>query len=56
MATSSAIDNEPVSSASAARVDMKFEVIVIPSRMLIALARRRNYATCDCASLGKLLR
>jgi catechol 2,3-dioxygenase-like lactoylglutathione lyase family enzyme len=30
MATSSAINNEPVSSASAARVDMKFEVIVIP--------------------------
>src|SRR6516225_10311695 len=30
MATSSAINNEPVSGASAARVDMKFEVIVIP--------------------------
>src|ERR1700688_2432466 len=30
MATSSAINNEPASSASAARVDMKFEVIVIP--------------------------
>src|ERR1700730_17629584 len=30
MATSSEIDNEPVSSASAARVDMKFEAIVIP--------------------------
>ena len=30
MATSSAINNEPVSDASAARVDMKFEVIVIP--------------------------
>ena len=30
MATSSAINNEPVSHASAARVDMKFEVIVIP--------------------------
>jgi catechol 2,3-dioxygenase-like lactoylglutathione lyase family enzyme len=30
MATSSAINNEPVSDASAAKVDMKFEVIVIP--------------------------
>src|SRR5271166_1571747 len=30
MATSSATNNEPVSGASAARVDMKFEVIVIP--------------------------
>ena len=30
MATSSAISNEPVSGASAAKVDMKFEVIVIP--------------------------
>jgi catechol 2,3-dioxygenase-like lactoylglutathione lyase family enzyme len=30
MATSSAIHNEPVSGASAAKVDMKFEVIVIP--------------------------
>src|ERR1700756_3077676 len=30
MATSSATNNEPVSDASAARVDMKFEVIVIP--------------------------
>src|SRR5712691_7802264 len=30
MATSSAINNEPVSGASAAKVDMKFEVIVIP--------------------------
>src|ERR1700737_2813864 len=30
MATSSAINNEPISSASAARVDMKFEVSVIP--------------------------
>jgi catechol 2,3-dioxygenase-like lactoylglutathione lyase family enzyme len=30
MAISNAINNEPVSSASAARVDMKFEVIVIP--------------------------
>src|SRR2546427_10238545 len=30
MATSSAINNEPVSGANAAKVDMKFEVIVIP--------------------------
>ena len=30
MATSSAINNEPVSGASAAKVDMRFEVIVIP--------------------------
>src|ERR1700730_10568502 len=30
MATLSAINNEPVSGASAAKVDMKFEVIVIP--------------------------
>src|ERR1700693_1769115 len=30
MAASSAINNEPVISASAARVEMKFEVIVIP--------------------------
>src|SRR5271166_4142602 len=30
MATSSATNNEPVGDASAARVDMKFEVIVIP--------------------------
>src|SRR5438034_1725563 len=30
MATSSATNNEPVSDASAARMDMKFEVIVIP--------------------------
>ena len=30
MATSSAINNEPVSGASAAKVDMKLEVIVIP--------------------------
>src|SRR5260370_28082452 len=30
MATSSAINNEPVSDASTAKVDMKFEVIVIP--------------------------
>ena len=30
MATSSAINNEPVGGASAAKVDMKFEVIVIP--------------------------
>src|SRR6266853_8416 len=30
MATSSAINNEPVSGPSAAKVDMKFEVIVIP--------------------------
>src|SRR6202795_4568787 len=30
MATSNATNNEPVSDASAARVDMKFEVIVIP--------------------------
>src|ERR1700730_9508559 len=30
MATSSEINNEPVRDASAARVDMKFEVIVIP--------------------------
>src|SRR5215467_4895105 len=30
MATSSAINNELVSGASAAKVDMKFEVIVIP--------------------------
>ena len=30
MATSSAINNEPVSGASAAKVDMKFELIVIP--------------------------
>src|ERR1700738_3438250 len=30
MATSSAINNEPVSGATAAKVDMKFEVIVIP--------------------------
>jgi catechol 2,3-dioxygenase-like lactoylglutathione lyase family enzyme len=30
MATSSAINNDPVSGASAAKVDMKFEVIVIP--------------------------
>jgi catechol 2,3-dioxygenase-like lactoylglutathione lyase family enzyme len=30
MATSSAINNEPVSGASSAQVDMKFEVIVIP--------------------------
>ena len=30
MATSSAIHSEPVSGASAAKVDMKFEVIVIP--------------------------
>src|SRR5438034_9875908 len=30
MATSSAINNEPVSGTSAAKVDMKFEVIVIP--------------------------
>ena len=30
MATLSAINNEPVSDASATKVDMKFEVIVIP--------------------------
>src|SRR5258708_13029828 len=30
MATSSAINNEPISGPSAAKVDMKFEVIVIP--------------------------
>ncbi len=30
MATLSAINSEPVSGASAAKVDMKFEVIVIP--------------------------
>src|SRR5437899_10066499 len=30
MATSSAINNEPASGASAAKVDMKFEVVVIP--------------------------
>src|SRR5215813_5783157 len=30
MPTSSAINNEPASGASAAKVDMKFEVIVIP--------------------------
>src|SRR5580704_2924795 len=30
MGTSSAINNEPVSGASTAKVDMKFEVIVIP--------------------------
>jgi catechol 2,3-dioxygenase-like lactoylglutathione lyase family enzyme len=30
MATSSALNNEPVSGASATRVDMKFEAIVIP--------------------------
>src|SRR6266478_1720468 len=30
MATSSAINNEPVSGTSAAKVDMKFEVIAIP--------------------------
>ena len=30
MATSSAINNEPVGGASGAKVDMKFEVIVIP--------------------------
>src|SRR5579859_3485442 len=30
MATSSATNNEPVSGATAAKVDMKFEVIVIP--------------------------
>src|ERR1700687_4912360 len=30
MATSSAINNDPVSGASAAKVDMKFEAIVIP--------------------------
>src|SRR5712664_1952109 len=30
MATSSATNNEPVSGTSAAKVDMKFEVIVIP--------------------------
>src|SRR5215472_11059931 len=30
MATSSALNNEPVKGASAAKVDMKFEVIVIP--------------------------
>jgi hypothetical protein len=30
MATSSAINNEPVNGATAAKVDMKFEVIVIP--------------------------
>src|SRR6202795_3552298 len=30
MVTSGAINNEPVSSAGAAKVDMKFEVIVIP--------------------------
>src|ERR1700689_1317705 len=30
MATSSPTNNEPVSGASAAKVDMKFEVIVIP--------------------------
>src|SRR5246127_5005872 len=30
MATLDAINNEPVSGASAAKVDMKFEVIVIP--------------------------
>src|SRR6202011_4854009 len=30
MATSSAINNEPVSGAGAAKGDMKFEVIVIP--------------------------
>src|SRR6202040_895370 len=30
MGTSSAINNEPVNGASAAKVDMKFEVIVIP--------------------------
>jgi hypothetical protein len=39
MATSSATNNEPVSEASTARVDMKFEVIVIQSRMLIARKR-----------------
>jgi len=31
MATLSAINNEPVSGASAAKVDMKFEVVVIPA-------------------------
>src|SRR5579862_3166888 len=30
MSTSSAINNEPVSGSTAAKVDMKFEVIVIP--------------------------
>src|SRR5215470_16574084 len=30
MATTSALNNEPVKGASAAKVDMKFEVIVIP--------------------------
>src|SRR5215471_2312065 len=30
MATSSALNNEPVKGASAASVDMKFEVVVIP--------------------------
>src|ERR1700693_4084346 len=30
MATSSAINNEPVSGTSAVKVDMKFEVVVIP--------------------------
>jgi catechol 2,3-dioxygenase-like lactoylglutathione lyase family enzyme len=30
MATSSALNNEPVNGASAAKVDMKFEAIVIP--------------------------
>src|SRR5271170_1794580 len=30
MATSSAINHEPVSGASAAKVDMKFEVVVVP--------------------------
>ena len=30
MATLSTINNEPISDASAAKVDMKFEVVVIP--------------------------
>src|SRR5438046_8560805 len=30
MTTLSAVNNEPISSASAMRVDMKFEVVVIP--------------------------
>src|SRR6202171_3551957 len=30
MATSNAANNEPISDASAAKVDMKFEVVVIP--------------------------
>jgi hypothetical protein len=39
MTTLSAMSNEPSIGATAAGVDMKFEVVVIPSRM--SIGRRR---------------